>query len=177
MRFTELSLSGLFLIEPELLQDERGFFARTWCQSEFAEHGLNPQLVQCNVSFNHRQGTLRGLHYQAAPHAEDKLIRCTRGRIFDVAVDLRSESPTYLHWFGIELTQDNLRMLYIPRGFAHGFQTMVDQSEVFYQMSQAYHPASAQGVRWNDPAFGIDWPPTSQRIISQRDRNYPDFVR
>jgi dTDP-4-dehydrorhamnose 3,5-epimerase len=176
MRFTELELPGLFLVELELFQDERGFFARSWCQSEFAEHGLNPQLVQCNISFNDRQGTLRGLHYQSAPHAEDKLVRCTRGRIFDVAVDLRPESPTYLRWFGIELTQDNLRMLYIPKGFAHGFQTFVDQSEVFYQMSQAYHPQSARGVRWDDPAFGINWPSAAQRIISQKDQDYPDFV-
>jgi dTDP-4-dehydrorhamnose 3,5-epimerase len=176
MRFTELELPGLFLVELELFQDERGFFARSWCQSEFAKHGLNPQLVQCNISFNDRQGTLRGLHYQSAPHAEDKLVRCTRGRIFDVAVDLRPESPTYLRWFGIELTQDNLRMLYIPKGFAHGFQTFVDQSEVFYQMSQAYHPQSARGVRWDDPAFGINWPSAAQRIISQKDQDYPDFV-
>jgi dTDP-4-dehydrorhamnose 3,5-epimerase len=175
MRFIELALPGLFLVELELIQDERGFFARSWCQREFAEHGLNPQLVQCNVSFNHKRGTLRGLHYQTEPHAEDKLVRCTRGSIFDVALDLRPDSPTYLRWLGIELTEDNARMLYIPKGFAHGFQTLADRSELFYQMSQAYHPASARGVRWNDPAFGIEWPPVAQRIISPRDRDYPDI--
>lgn len=176
MHFIELDMPGLFLVELELVRDERGFFARSWCQREFTEQGLNAQLVQCNVSFNHRQGTLRGLHYQAEPHAEDKLIRCTRGSIFDVAVDLRPDSSTYLRWIGFELTQDNAQMLYIPKGFAHGFQTLTDNSEVFYQMSQAYHPASARGLRWDDPALGITWPPSAQRIISQKDQDYPDFV-
>jgi dTDP-4-dehydrorhamnose 3,5-epimerase len=176
MHFVELELPDLLLVELDLIQDERGFFARTWCQKEFTERGLSPHLVQCNLSFNHKKGTLRGLHYQAEPHAEDKLVRCTRGSIFDVALDLRPASPTYLHWFGIELTYDNARMLYIPKGFAHGFQTLADNSEVFYQMSHAHHPKSACGVRWDDPAFGIDWPSAAQRIISQKDRDYPDFV-
>jgi dTDP-4-dehydrorhamnose 3,5-epimerase len=175
MRFVELALPGLFLVELEKIEDERGFFARSWCAREFAAHGLNPHLMQCNVSFNLKEGTLRGMHHQAHPYAEDKLVRCTRGAVFDVALDLRPDSPTYLHWFGMELTPDNARMLYIPQGFAHGFQTLTDQSELFYQMSQTYEPAAAQGVRWDDPAFKIAWPPVAERVISLRDLAYADF--
>jgi dTDP-4-dehydrorhamnose 3,5-epimerase len=166
----------VFRIEPEKRQDERGFFARTWCRDEFAEHGLDSRLVQCSVSFNAKRGTLRGLHYQAAPHAEAKLVRCTRGAIYDVAVDLRPDSPTFLRHAAAVLSADNYAMLYIPEGCAHGFQTLAEASEVVYQMSEFYRPESARGVRWDDPAFAIAWPP-DQRTIAERDRQYPDFNR
>ena len=172
MKFSPTKLSGVWLVDLERREDERGFFARSWCQSEFERHGLNPRLVQCNVSFNRKRGTLRGMHYQVAPHAEAKLVRCTRGAIFDVAVDLRPESPTYRHWVGVELTAENGRALYIAEGFAHGFQTLADDSEVFYQMSEFFHPECARGLRWNDPAFGISWP-SPNPIISDRDQNLP----
>ena len=175
MIFTETRLKGALLIDPERHEDERGFFARTWCQQEFAAHGLNPRLVQCSVSYNHRKGTLRGLHYQAAPFAEAKLVRCTRGAIHDVIIDLRPDSATFRDWQAAELTADNRRMLYIPEGFAHGFQTLEDDTEVFYQISQSHQPEAAAGVRWNDPAFQIQWPDGPQ-IIAARDRQFPDFV-
>jgi dTDP-4-dehydrorhamnose 3,5-epimerase len=175
MRFLETALQGAFIIELDRQEDERGFFARTWCQREFIAHGLNPRLVQCNVSFNRRRGTLRGMHYQVAPYAEAKLVRCTRGAIYDVIIDLRPDSPTFTQWIAVELTADNHRMLYIPEQFAHGFQTLEDNTEVFYQMSEFYAPECARGVRWNDPAFAIAWPP-AERIISERDRHYPDFL-
>jgi dTDP-4-dehydrorhamnose 3,5-epimerase len=174
MIFIETALEGAFIIEPEKLEDERGFFARIWCQQEFAARGLNPQLVQCNISFNRRKGTLRGMHYQAKPCEEARLIRCTRGAIYDVIIDLRLDSPTFKHWAAVELTTDNRRMLYVPEGYAHGFQTLEDCTEVFYQMSEFYAPAYARGVRCNDPAFGIQWP-LAERIISERDQSYPDF--
>jgi dTDP-4-dehydrorhamnose 3,5-epimerase len=174
MIFSQTKLEGAFVIEPEKLEDERGFFARTWCEQEFKEHGLNPNLRQCNISFNERKGTLRGMHYQEAPHEEAKLVRCTMGRILDVIIDLRSDSETLGQWFAIELTHQNRKMLYIPEGFAHGFQTLVNETEVFYQMTEAYAPASARGVRWNDPYFNISWP-DDQRTISIRDETYPDF--
>ncbi len=175
MRFLETALQGAFIIELDKQEDERGFFARTWCQRAFIAHGLNPRLVQCNVSFNRRRGTLRGMHYQVAPYAEAKLVRCTRGAIYDVIIDLRPDSPTFTQWIAVELTADNHRMLYIPEQFAHGFQTLEDNTEVFYQMSEFYAPECARGVRWNDPAFAIAWPP-AERIISERDRHYPDFL-
>ena len=162
------------MIEPERLEDERGFFARSWCQNEFAERGLNPDLVQCNISFNCRKGTLRGMHFQRSPDGETKVVRCTMGSIYDVIVDLRQDSPTYLRWLGVELTAENRRMLYIPEDFAHGFVTLVDSTEVFYQMSNRYVPGSAAGFRWNDPAFGIEWPDSPQ-VISDRDNSYPSF--
>jgi dTDP-4-dehydrorhamnose 3,5-epimerase len=174
MIFHRTSLAGVFEIDLELKADERGFFARSWCETEFADNGLNPRLKQCNVSGNAHKGTLRGIHYQAAPFAEAKLVRCTRGRIFDVAVDLRPESVTHLQWFGAELSAENRRALYIPEGCGHGFLTLEDGSELFYQMSQIYNAESARGVRWNDPAFSIAWP-ASVEIISDRDRTYPDF--
>lgn len=174
MLFTETRLSGAFVIEPQRLEDERGFFARTWCSQEFAEHGLTARVVQCNVSFNRIKGTLRGMHYQEKPHEEAKLVRCTAGAIYDVIVDLRPQSATYLEWIAVELTAQNRQMLYVPVGFAHGFQTLVGETEVFYQMSQFYVAESARGVRWNDPLFAIDWPP-DDRTISERDRSYPDF--
>lgn len=175
MFFSETKLPGAFVIAPQRLEDERGFFSRSFCRHEFAVRGLNPDVAQCNVSFNRDAGTLRGMHYQVAPHAEDKLVRCTRGKLYDVIVDLRLESPTFTQWIALELTGDNGRMLYVPKGCAHGFQTLEDDTEVFYQMSEFYHAESARGVRWNDPAFGIQWPAGVELIISERDRNWPDY--
>jgi len=168
-------LAGAFLIEPEKREDQRGFFARTFCREEFTARGLNPEVAQCNVSFNKRKGTLRGMHYQVPPFAEAKLIRCTAGAIFDVIIDLRETSPTFQQHFAVELCAAKGKMLYIPEGFAHGFQTLQDDTEVFYQMSQPYAPESARGVRWNDPSFGIEWP-SAERTIIERDRSYPDFM-
>ena len=176
MKFTETQLKGAYTIEPELLTDERGFFARSWCQKEFIEFGLNPNLVQCNISFNHKKGTLRGMHYQAKPHEEAKLVRCTMGAIYDVIIDLRPESPTFKQWVAVKLTAENRKMLYIPEGMAHGFQTLVDNTEVFYQMSEFYHSESATGVRWDDPIFRIIWLETSSMIISEKDKSYPNFT-
>jgi dTDP-4-dehydrorhamnose 3,5-epimerase len=163
------------LIQPEPVADVRGSFARTWCQRDFEAHGLNAKLAQCSVSFNALRGTLRGMHFQAAPHAEAKLVRATRGAIYDVALDLRPESDTYLQWFGAELSADNRHMLYIPEGCAHGFQTLTDNAEVFYQISEFFEPTAGRGFRWNDPVFGILWPLTDP-IMSDRDRDYPDYV-
>ena len=174
MKFTELRLKGAYLLELELIEDERGFFARSWCRDEFREHGLDPALVQCNISFNRRRGTLRGMHYQIAPHAEAKLVRCTQGSIYDVILDLRPESATYCAWTGSDLSAQNRRMLYVPAGFAHGFQTLEDDCEVFYQMSAFHHAPCARGVRWNDPAFSIDWP-LRDPVVSARDASYSDF--
>jgi len=173
--FIETKLKGAFTVEPELVQDGRGFFARTFDQKEFEAHGLNPRVAQCNISFNKKKGTLRGMHYQIAPYQEAKLVCCTKGAIYDVIIDLRKASPTLKQWVGVELTAQNRRMLYIPEGFAHGFQTLEDNTEVFYQMSEFYHPESARGVPWNDPAFGAVWP-DDIRVISDRDRQYPDFI-
>jgi dTDP-4-dehydrorhamnose 3,5-epimerase len=173
--FRETTLAGAFVIEPEKREDERGFFARTFCRQEFLAHGLNPEIAQCNVSFNKRKGTLRGMHYQAPPFAEAKLVRCTAGAIFDVIIDLRKSSETFGRHFAVELCASSGKMLYIPEGFAHGFQTLLDDTEVFYQMSQPYAPQCARGVRWNDPFFGIEWP-SAERTIVERDRNYQDFV-
>ncbi len=175
MIFTETKLAGAFVIEVERRADQRGFFARTYCQQEFEAHGLNTQVVQCNVSFNKGKGTLRGMHYQAPPFAEAKLVRCTSGSIYDVIIDLRPSSATFKQYFAMELSAENRRMLYIPEDFAHGFQTMRDDTEVFYQMGRGYSAEHARGVRWNDPAFGIEWP-EGERIIIKRDQNYPDFV-
>jgi len=175
MRFIETRLAGAFIIEPELIEDERGFFARSFCRREFEERGLNPEVVQCNISFNRRRATLRGMHYQVAPHAECKLVRCTRGAIYDVILDLRCDSATYRCWCALELTADNRRTLYIPTGMAHGFETLSDNSEVFYQISQYYDPDCARGVRWNDSAFDITWP-LAPVVISDKDRSYPAFV-
>jgi dTDP-4-dehydrorhamnose 3,5-epimerase len=172
--FKETKLAGAFIIELEKYEDERGFFARCWCQQEFEAHKLNPRAVQCNVSFNHAKGTLRGMHYQVAPRAEAKLVRCTRGSVYDVIIDLRLGSPTYLKHVSEVLSGENYRALYVPEGFAHGFQTLEDNSEVFYQMSEFYSPQLQRGLRYNDPAFGINWP-ISATVISDRDRSYPDF--
>lgn len=176
MIFRETKLKGAFVIELEKKTDERGYFARTYCEHEFSGHGLNAHFVQCNVSFNKRKGTLRGMHYQAEPYAEAKLVRCTRGSLFDAIIDLRPESPTCRQHVSEILSADNGKMLFIPEGFAHGFQTLEDDTEVFYQMSQFYHPEVARGVRWNDPAFQIAWPP-ADRIIIQRDQEYPLLSR
>jgi dTDP-4-dehydrorhamnose 3,5-epimerase len=173
MRLIETPLSGVWVIELEELGDERGWFARTFDSDEFRARGLNPDVVQCNASFNHRAGTVRGMHYQADPHGESKLVRCVRGAIFDVAVDLRPDSPTYRGWHGVELSAENRLAFYIPAGLAHGFQTLTDGSEVLYQMGNPYVPEASRGVRWDDPAFGIEWPePDGERIISEKDRAY-----
>ncbi len=174
MIFTETAIAGAYLVELEPVADERGWFARTFDREEFERRGLEPAVVQCNTSFNERAGTLRGMHLQAEPHGEPKLVRCTRGAIFDAIVDLRPGSAGHREWYGVELTPDNGRMLYIPVGVAHGFQTLADASEVSYQMGHEYVPDSAGGVRWDDPAFGIDWPEASgERVISERDSSYP----
>jgi len=172
MKFIETKLEGAYLIEPERLEDERGFFTRSFCQKEFEEHGLNPRIVQCNISFNKKRGTLRGMHYQVAPYEEEKVVSCIRGAIYDVIIDLRQDSPTYGQWLVVELSAENYKMLYVPEGCAHGFQTLEDNTVVFYQMSEFHHPECARGVRWDDPAFGIKWPggPT---LISERDKKYP----
>jgi dTDP-4-dehydrorhamnose 3,5-epimerase len=176
MRFLPTPLPGAWVIEPEQLDDERGWFARTFDADEFHARGLNPAIVQCNASFNARRGTLRGMHYQAAPHGESKLVRCVRGAIFDVAVDLRADSPTRGRWHGVELSGENRRAYYIPAGLAHGFQTLTDGCEVLYQMGHRYVPDAARGVRFDDPAFAIEWPdPHGERIVSERDRGYEDF--
>lgn len=177
MIFRDTALPGAYVIEPERHEDERGFFARTWCRREFAARGLNTQVVQCNVSFNRRKGTLRGLHYQVAPHEEAKLVRCTRGAVYDVIVDLRPRSPAFLRWIAVRLGAEDGRMVYVPEGCAHGFQTLEDDTEVFYQMSEFYAPECARGVRWDDPAFGIEWPAVAERVLSARDRTFPDFTR
>ena len=175
MKFSPTALVGAYVIDIEPVADERGFFVRSWCREEFARRGLNPDLAQCSISFNKKRGTLRGMHYQAEPHEETKVVRCTRGAIYDVIVDLRPESSTFRKWIAVELSADNRRMLYIPAGLAHGFQSLTDDTEVFYQISAPYHPESARGARWNDPAFGIEWP-VAERVISDKDRQYPDFA-
>lgn len=175
MKFTETKLKGAYLIELDYINDDRGFFARSWCQQEFQELGLDATLVQCNISFNHKRGTVRGMHYQAEPHPEAKLVRCIRGAIYDVIIDIRPESASYKQWTGVELSAENHRMLYIPHGMAHGFQTLVDDTEVFYQMSEFYDSASARGIRWDDPSFTIEWKlPIAS--ISERDQNYFDYI-
>lgn len=170
MIFKETKLKGAFIIEPELLEDERGFFARTFCRKEFEAHGLDPDILQCNLSFNAKKGTLRGMHYQVKPFQEIKLVRVTKGSIYDVIIDLRPDSPSFKQWLGFELTAQNRKMLYVPKGFAHGFQTLTDDTEVFYQMSEFYHPESSRGLAWNSPEFGIEWL-LDDRIISEKDRN------
>jgi dTDP-4-dehydrorhamnose 3,5-epimerase len=175
VKFVRTTLPGAFRVEMDRLEDDRGFFARSWCAREAEEQALNPRVAQCNVSFNRRRGTLRGMHFQAAPHEEAKLVRCTRGALFDVIVDLRPNSPTFRKWEAFELTDGNGLAIYVPAGFAHGFQTLVDDTEVFYQMSEFYVGASARGVRWNDPTFGILWP-LSDPILSARDATFADFT-
>ncbi|MCB0071431.1 MAG: dTDP-4-dehydrorhamnose 3,5-epimerase [Caldilineaceae bacterium] len=175
MIFQPTGLAGAYVIAIERLSDERGFFARSFCAREFEDHGLNPSMAQCNISYNRHAGTLRGMHFQAAPFEEAKLVRCTRGAIHDVIIDLRPDSPTFMRHVGVLLTPEERNMLYVPEGFAHGFLTLEDHTEVFYQMSEFYVPGAARGFRWDDPAFAIDWPaPVS--VISARDAAYPDFA-
>ncbi len=175
MRFVETEIAGAYVLELEPHVDERGSFARIWCAEELAERGLTAELAQCSISRNPRAGTLRGLHYQRPPHEEAKVVRCTRGAIFDVLVDLRPGSPTRGAWFGTELDAERGAALYVPEGCAHGYQTLVDDSEVLYLISHRYTPSAAAGVRWDDPAFGIRWPPAARRTISARDRSWPDY--
>jgi dTDP-4-dehydrorhamnose 3,5-epimerase len=175
MKFVETRLEGSFIIDPERLEDERGFFARSWCQQEAKQYGLEPEWLQCNISYNKSKGTMRGMHYQVAPFEEAKLVRCTMGAICDVIIDLRPDSVTFKKWTAVELSSENRRMFYIPGGFAHGFLTLQDNTEIFYQMSEFYAPAYARGVRWNDPAFGILWP-TDIAVISDQDQNFPNFT-
>lgn len=174
MRFNATPLAGAFLIEIEAKVDERGFFARIWCEREFAKKGIEMQVRQCNLSVNRAKHTLRGMHYQAGEHAEAKVVSCARGSIYDVIIDLRPASSTFKRHYAVELNDDNRRMLYIPSGLAHGFETLTDHTEVYYQMSSFYEPSAARGVRWDDPAFGIRWP-APPRVISERDRNYAAF--
>lgn len=174
MKFVETEIRGAFVVDVEPAADERGFFARTFCEEEFRAHGLDPRVAQCSISFNRSRATLRGLHYQAAPHEEAKLVRCTAGAIWDVVLDLRRGSPTFLRWYGTDLTAENRRMLYVPPGCAHGFVTVTDAAEVFYQISVPYVPDASRGVRWNDPAFAIEWP-VEPRVISPRDTEWPPW--
>lgn len=176
MIFVEAPIAGVWLIRPERLPDDRGHFARVFSAAEFAQRGMDPTIAQCSTSFNHHAGTLRGMHYQAAPHAESKLVRCTRGAIHDVALDLRRDSPSYLQSYAVQLSDDNGDALFLPTGCAHGFQTLRDDSEIYYQISVPYEAASARGVRWDDPAFAIAWPqpPARGRTLSERDATYPD---
>jgi len=174
MIFTETKLAGAYLIQSEEIADERGFFARVWCQDELKTKGLDSNLVQCNISYNKIKGTVRGMHYQIAPYQEVKLVRCTQGAIYDIIIDIRANSPTFKQWIGVKLTASNRYILYIPKDFAHGFQTLTDNTEVLYQMSQFYKPEAARGIRWDDPSFDISWlvPIT---LISEKDKHYPDF--
>ena len=174
MKFTETILTGSYLVELEAAEDERGFFARTFCREEFSARGLNAEVAQCSISFNARRGTLRGMHYQVAPHAETKLVHCVQGSLYDVIIDLRAESKTYCHWVGVDLSAANRKLLYVPEGFAHGFQTLEDETAVYYQISTAYVLQYTRGVRWNDPAFAIKWP-LADPIISEKDRLLPDY--
>ena len=175
MKFCETPLKGAYIVEIDPRADYRGFFARSFCRQEFEAQGLNPAVAQCNISFNPKAGTLRGMHYQAEPFREVKLVRCTAGAIYDAVIDLRSGSATYRRWFGVELTADNRRALYVPEGFAHGYLTLTGNTEVFYQVSEVYSPGHERGIRWNDPAFGIKWPKTPV-VISPKDASHPDFV-
>lgn len=174
MIFTETKLKGVFIIQPERIEDERGFFARIWDRKSFKGHGLEFDLVEASISLNKKKGTLRGMHYQKPPHGETKLVRCTRGRIFDVVIDLRPGSETFKQWFGVELSEENAKTLYIPRGFAHGFITLEDESEIHYQMDQEYKPGSAHGIKWDDKTFNISWP-MEPVVISEKDSSWKPF--
>ena len=175
MIFKATKLEGAFVVELKKIEDDRGFFARTFCKKEFAEHGIATSMVQANTAFSRRKGTLRGMHYQREPYAEAKLMRCIRGAAFDVIIDLRPNSETYCQWFGIELTAENGCMLYVPEGFAHGYQTLVDDTEMAYLVSQFYTPDAEQGVRWNDPRFNITWPIDTEIELSDKDRSWPNY--
>ncbi len=175
MIFQPLALESAYLITPEYIEDQRGLFARTFCQEEFKKRGLNPHLEQCSLSYNYKKGTLRGMHYQKKPHEEAKVVRCIRGSVYDVIIDLRPSSLTYKKWIGVELTAANRKLLYIPEGFAHGFLTLEDHTELFYQISTAYVASSARGIRWSDPCFAIEWPLKAD-VISEKDQGHPLFV-
>lgn len=177
MIFTETKIKGVFVIEPELLTDERGFFARSFCKEEFRKHGLETDIVQCNISYNKKKGTLRGMHYQAPPFEEAKIVSCTKGSIYDVVLDLRKASLTCNQWVATELSNDNFKMMYIPKGCAHGFQTLEDEASVYYQMTEFFHPECARGVRWDDPMFKIEWPIIQKMIIAEKDQKYPDMIQ
>jgi dTDP-4-dehydrorhamnose 3,5-epimerase len=174
MKFSELELSGAFLVEIDKIKDDRGFFGRAWCKNEFDAHGLKSDICQINTSLTHRKGTLRGMHYQVPPATESKFVRCTKGRIYDVIVDLRPESPTFMDWTGIELSSENFRMLYVPERFGHGFLTLEDGCEMYYIATQFYTPSAERGLRWDDPALGINWP-ESIKLVSERDKQHPAF--
>ena len=176
MIVTETELPDAYVIDLEPVEDPRGFFARAWSDRELAERGLETRIAQCNVSLTKRSGTVRGMHFQRPPHEEAKFVRCTAGGLYDVIVDLRPDSAAFRRWIGVELSQENRRTLYVPRGFAHGFQTLADDTEVSYMISEAYAPESADGVRWDDPAFGIVWPLGDPTEISDKDRTWPDFT-
>ncbi len=176
MIFQELSLPGVYIIEAEPIRDDRGFFARTFCQQEFKAKGLNPCVAQCNISYSQKAGTLRGMHYQAAPYQEAKLVSCIKGEVYDVILDLRKDSCTFMKWQAVNLSERNRKMLYIPEDFAHGFQTLQDNTELFYQISEYHHPEYARGIRWNDPSFLIDWPQIPNGLISERDMTWGDYT-
>ncbi|MFA6988628.1 MAG: dTDP-4-dehydrorhamnose 3,5-epimerase [Candidatus Gastranaerophilaceae bacterium] len=175
MKFTETKLKGAYIIELEPIEDERGYFARSFCKNELKKPGLNSEIMQCNVSYNKKAGTLRGMHFQREPYGETKIVSCAKGAIYDVIIDLRENSDTFCKWEAFELTEDNGKMLYIPAGFAHGFQTFVDDTIVYYQMGNFYNPEYADGVRWNDPKFNIKWPDCESKIISEKDMSYVEF--
>lgn len=174
MIFSKTKLNGVFVVEPEKIEDIRGFFARSFCQKEFESKGLNPRIAQCNISYNKKKGTIRGMHYQVEPAVEEKLVRCTKGAIYDVIIDIRPDSPTFCQWISIDLNEHDYQMVYIPGGFAHGFQTLEDNCEVFYQMSEFYEPKYSMGIRWDDSAFQINWP-IENPIISDKDKSYKNF--
>ena len=175
MKFLPTALAGAYLIDIEPINDERGFFTRNWCRREFERHGLDTEHAQSSISFNKKCGTLRGLHYQIKPHEETKVVRCTAGSIYDVIIDLRPESSTYMKWISFELSAENRRMIYIPHNFAHGFQTLSNNTEVLYQISESHHPESSKSIRWDDPTFSIKWPP-AERTISERDKSHQNYA-
>ena len=175
MIFHQTCLNDVFVVDLEKREDERGFFARAWCKNEFKAHDIDSDIVQANISFNNKKGTLRGMHYQISPHEETKLIRCIRGGIYDLIVDLRPDSSTYKKSFGVELTQENRKMFVVPKGFAHGYLTLEENTEIFYQVSQFYAPGSERGIRWNDPALNLKWPEVGPLTLSEKDQNWPDF--
>jgi dTDP-4-dehydrorhamnose 3,5-epimerase len=175
MKFIPTALDGVCIIELEMINDNRGFFARSWCKEAFGQNELSNDIVQCNISFNLQCATIRGLHYQVSPHEETKIVRCIRGGIYDVVIDLRKNSPSYMSWIGVNLNSENRKMIYIPTGFAHGYQTLTSETEIYYQVDQYYNPKAEQGIRWDDPAFSIDWPISKNCIVSEKDRAWPNF--